>query len=76
MAEQTLDCSNLNCPMPIVKVAKAFKTLEEGDTLAVTATDPAFQADIEAWVRRTGQELINFEATEGDTQIATLKKVK
>jgi len=68
-----LDCKNLNCPMPIVKISKAFKELLEGDTLEVQATDPAFKADVEAWIRKTGEILVSF--TEQDNyKVALLQK--
>jgi TusA-related sulfurtransferase len=73
MAEHILDCKNLNCPMPIVKVSKSIKTMSVGDTLEISATDPAFKADIEAWVRKTGNELVKF--TDGQTKIALIKKI-
>ncbi|GAB4342640.1 MAG: hypothetical protein OHK0038_22590 [Flammeovirgaceae bacterium] len=44
-----------------------------GDTLEVSATDPAFKADIEAWVRKTGNELVKF--TDGQTKVALIKKI-
>lgn len=74
MAEVQLDCKNLNCPMPIVKISRAFKQLELDDTLEVTATDPAFQADVEAWVRKTGNELLSFDDQPSE-KIARLKKL-
>src|SRR5690606_3228298 len=57
MADQTLNCEGLNCPMPIVKIAKALKKMDKGQTLEVTATDPAFEADIHAWSKRTKNPL-------------------
>lgn len=66
-----LDCKNLNCPMPIVKISKAFKTLAVGDSLEVTATDPAFRADVEAWVRKTGQRLESFNDGKEKTALIT-----
>ncbi|MCS7072945.1 MAG: sulfurtransferase TusA family protein [Bacteroidia bacterium] len=56
-----LNCQNMNCPMPIVKISVKFKELQVGDILEVTATDPAFKPDLEAWIRKTGHELIQFD---------------
>ncbi len=66
-----LDCKNLNCPMPIVKISKVFKTLNIGDSLEVTASDPAFKADVEAWVRKTGQKLEAFNDGKEKTALIT-----
>jgi TusA-related sulfurtransferase len=73
MANILLDCKSLNCPMPIVKIAKAFKELASGDTLEVQATDPAFKADVEAWVRKTGEILVSFADTGIKTAILQKK---
>ncbi len=72
MANKQLDCRNMNCPMPIVEIAKAFKTIEVNDVLIVTATDPAFKADVEAWIRRTGNLLVSFQ--DGIEKVAVIQK--
>lgn len=59
--------------MPIVRISQAVKKLEVGDTLEVTANDPAFAADVRAWVKRLGHELVDLD--EGDTQRAIIRKV-
>lgn len=73
MADVNLDCKGLNCPMPIVKVGKTMKKLSSGQTVEVVADDPAFEADIRAWVRRMGHELSSFE--DGDVKTALIVKV-
>jgi TusA-related sulfurtransferase len=69
---RVLDCANLNCPMPIVKISGEFRTMNAGETLEVSATDPAFKADLEAWVRKTGNELVSFK--EGSLKVAIVRK--
>ena len=59
--EITVDACGLSCPGPIMSVYKAIQTVAPGDVLAVRATDPAFAGDIEAWCRRTGNELLSSE---------------
>ncbi|MGE0823242.1 MAG: sulfurtransferase TusA family protein [Candidatus Binatia bacterium] len=73
MADVTLDCKGLNCPVPIVRISQAIKKMEAGQTLEVTADDPAFSADVDAWVRKMGHELITLE--DGVVQRAILRKV-
>ncbi len=72
MADHYLDCKSLKCPMPIVKISKAFKSMEAGQTLEVEAMDPAFQKDLEAWVRKLGHDLVEF--LEGEIQRALIRK--
>lgn len=74
-ADQTLDCSGLACPMPIVKLSKAFKELPVGHTLKIMATDSGSASDIPAWARQTGNELLDARK-EGDTFIFHLRRVK
>ena len=56
----TLNLEGLLCPIPIVKVSQAVKTMEVGGVLQVTATDPGVLADIPAWTKSTGNELISI----------------
>ncbi len=70
-----LDCRNMNCPMPIIKISTRFKSMNVGDTLIVKATDPAFKQDINAWVRKTENELVSFQ-DDGYEKTAVLKKLK
>ena len=74
MADTQLDCKGLNCPMPIVKISRAIRDLAAGDRLVVEANDPAFKADLEAWVRRLGHTIESFETGEGAFQRAVLVK--
>jgi tRNA 2-thiouridine synthesizing protein A len=71
-ADAYLDCRDLRCPLPIVKISKAIKEMSSGQRLFVEANDPAFKSDVEAWVRTMGHELLEF--SEGATQQALLRK--
>ena len=73
MKNTELDCRGLSCPMPIVKISRAMKELTPGEVLTVQASDPSFQSDIEAWVRKMGQTLQSFEDN-GEFQTAILIK--
>ena len=73
MNQVDLDCRGLACPMPIVRLSRAMKELGIGDTLVVTANDPSFKADVEAWARRMGQEIASFQDIDG-VQTAELRK--
>jgi tRNA 2-thiouridine synthesizing protein A len=73
MADVQLDCQGLNCPMPIVRISQTMKTMHAGQTLEVTANDPAFSADVRAWVTKMGHALLTLEA--GGVQRAVIRKV-
>ena len=72
MIEHTLDCTDLRCPMPIVRISQTIKSMAAGERLRVDATDPAFRADIEAWTRRLGHLLVDFH--DGKIQQAVIEK--
>jgi tRNA 2-thiouridine synthesizing protein A len=59
--DQTLDCLKLLCPVPIIKISKAVKDLQTGQTLLMLADDPGAKADMIAWAKQTGNELLGIE---------------
>ena len=63
--EKTLDTKGLKCPMPVVKTSKEIKNIAVGGVLEVLATDPGSMADITAWAKSTGNELLKAEREEG-----------
>ena len=63
--DQTLDCSGLNCPMPVIKTSKAIKQLEVGQVLKVISTDSGSPPDMEAWSNQTGHALLDSHQEDG-----------
>ena len=61
----TLDCTGLSCPMPIVKLAQKMKELQSGEILELLADDAGAKADVPAWCKRTGNELLKTNENEG-----------
>ena len=47
--------------MPVVKIAQAMKQIQVGEIVEAIATDPGVAADIPAWARTSGNELISLE---------------
>ena len=64
-ADQTLDCSGLSCPMPILKLAKGIKNIDVGQVLEMLATDPGSKTDVPAWCEKTGNEFIESDEEKG-----------
>ena len=56
--DRSLDCVGLFCPMPIVKTREAMKTMAVGQVLETVSDDPASEADMKSWTKRTGNELL------------------
>ena len=72
--KQTLDCSGLCCPMPVVKTKLAMKKLEVGDVLEMISTDPGAMPDMAAWARQTNHELLDSKDEGGDIYRFFIKK--
>jgi TusA-related sulfurtransferase len=64
-AAQVLDCKGLRCPMPIVKLSKAIKTIAVGEVIEVWTTDPTSVTDIEAFGKLTGHQVLTSERQGG-----------
>ena len=54
----TLNAQGMLCPMPVIKVQERIADLRPGTVLAVLATDPGALADVPAWCRVHGHEVI------------------
>jgi tRNA 2-thiouridine synthesizing protein A len=65
MTAHVLDAKGLNCPLPILKTKKALKDVPVGEAIEVLTTDPGSIADMEAFCRQTGNELMESD-TGGD----------
>lgn len=60
-----VDACGMQCPGPILKLKQSVDTLNEGDRVEITATDPGFQRDAEAWAQTTGNKLITKSGDNG-----------
>ena len=74
MADETLDASGLNCPLPILKTKKALAKMEAGQVLEVISTDAGSVKDIEAFCNQTGNKLIS-NAEDAGKYLFTIEKV-
>jgi tRNA 2-thiouridine synthesizing protein A len=74
-ADETLDCSGLDCPLPLVNTKKAIDRLQVGQVLRMISTDPLSPIDIAEWTDRTGHELVGSEKSGGQF-IFLIRKTK
>ena len=70
-----LDLKGLLCPMPMVKVSQKIKDVPVGGVIRAVATDPGSMADIPAWAKSTGNEVLSAQK-EGDVFVFLVKRVK
>jgi tRNA 2-thiouridine synthesizing protein A len=74
-SDQKLNLEGLLCPIPVVKVSQAIKSLPVGGVLEATASDPGVLADIPAWAKSTGNEVLSMQR-EGKVITFFVKKLK
>jgi tRNA 2-thiouridine synthesizing protein A len=75
MADHELDVRGLNCPVPVMRMRKKLETMTSGQTLRVLASDPGSVPDINAYVKSSGDTLLESKKTpEGDFEFL-LKRI-
>ncbi|MGA2192693.1 MAG: sulfurtransferase TusA family protein [Nitrospirota bacterium] len=74
-ADQVLDCCGMVCPEPILKTNMTVKKMETGKVLEMIGTDLGTKADIVAWAKRTGNELLETNEQDGKMHYF-IKKLK
>jgi len=70
-----LDLKGLLCPMPMVKVSQNISKVPIGGVIRAVATDAGSMADIPAWAKSTGNEVLQAEKTDGEF-VFLVKRVK
>ena len=62
---QKLDARGLVCPMPTIRLGQAIRKLNIGDIVEMWTDDPGSQANMAAWTKNTGQELVSSQIEDG-----------
>ena len=73
MVEKKLDLKGFVCPIPVLKVNKEIRGLDEDDIVICEVTDPAAPDDFKNFCNTTGNVLLNCERT-GDCWVITIEK--
>ena len=71
--EKKLDATGLFCPEPVFRAKIEMERMQAGDTLVVTADDPAAEDDISRWASRSGHKVSSVSR---DGQRVTLSITK
>lgn len=58
MADFELDLRGLNCPIPVMRMKKKMMSMASGQTLHVLASDPGSVPDFKAYVKSSGDALL------------------
>ena len=71
--DELLDCTGLQCPLPIIKTNKMIKTMKPNQILKIISTDPVSTIDMVAWSHSSGHELLE-SITMSDEYIFYVRK--
>ena len=64
-SDLVLDCKGVLCPMPVIRISQAIKTIGVGQILEMQTTDPGSRPDMEAWTKQTGHGLVASQEGNG-----------
>lgn len=60
-----VDVSGTCCPMPLIELTKAIKTLQPGQTLEIVGNDPIFESAVHNFCQTNGHRVLNVTAHPG-----------
>ena len=63
--ERLIDAQFMKCPMPVVRAARALRTMAAGEKLRVLATDPGALGDFRDFCKVTGHALVATSEIKG-----------
>jgi tRNA 2-thiouridine synthesizing protein A len=66
---EVVDCTGVRCPVPVIRLAQAIRSVPPGSVVRLLADDPAALADVPAWCRMRDQELVGVDRS--DDGVAT-----
>ncbi|HZJ78640.1 MAG TPA: FAD-dependent oxidoreductase [Clostridia bacterium] len=69
----SVDACGMQCPGPILKLSTALKSVNEGDVIEISTSDPAFASDVEGFCKRTGNSFLEISSKNG-ISVAKIKK--
>jgi len=69
-----IDCVGLYCPEPVFNTRLAIDEMQIGETIEVSADDPAAESDIQNLVKHLGQEIVSINK-DGAVVKITIKKI-
>tara|TARA_Y100000590_G_scaffold92544_2_gene104663 strand:- start:15160 stop:15384 length:225 start_codon:yes stop_codon:yes gene_type:complete len=73
MVDKYLNTNDLECPLPLLKTKLSLSSLNSGEILEVSATDPTSWEDFPIYAKISGNKLIYAEK-EGNFFIYRIKR--
>ncbi|MDR3580132.1 MAG: FAD-dependent oxidoreductase [Oryzomonas sp.] len=68
-----VDACGLQCPGPIMRLKQEMDVIAPGEAIAISASDPGFFKDAQAWTTSTGNTLCDIGIKEGIVRAVIMK---
>lgn len=63
MADFELDLRGLSCPLPVMRMRKKLESMTSGQTLCIVSSEPGSVRDVNAYVKSSGDTLLDSKKT-------------
>jgi len=73
VADINVDARHVPCPVPILRVSRAMRDLEPGQSLELVTTDEGAHVDIPAWASDMGHTITETFERDGETHFVIVK---
>ncbi len=70
---RTLDCTGLYCPEPVFRLRLELDDMQPGQTIKVTADDPAAEEDIKRLTKRLGHKILEMKTDDENVEFIIRK---
>jgi NADPH-dependent 2,4-dienoyl-CoA reductase/sulfur reductase-like enzyme/peroxiredoxin family protein/rhodanese-related sulfurtransferase/TusA-related sulfurtransferase len=70
-----VNACGLQCPGPVLRLKKEMDAVAPGELIAISASDPGFYSDVQAWARATGNLVRELESSKGTVRALVEKGV-
>lgn len=71
-----LDCRDMACPMPIIRLSQTIGRVPVGGTVGVVARDVAARSDVPAWCRMRGHEFLGEDTADDGTARYLVRRLR
>lgn len=68
-----VNACGLQCPGPVMRLKQEMDAMVPGEAIAISASDPGFYKDAEAWARSTGNTLQDIRSDKGIVRAVIIK---
>jgi len=75
MADFDLDLRGLSCPLPVMRMRKKLESMASGQTLCILSSEPESVRDISAYVKSSGDTLLESKKTPNGDFEFILKRI-